>query len=80
MPKSIAPGTVRPRAGRVRPADLPNAVEGRIAEICRDIAVQAKRMRQLHEQADELRTAIRQWAAGFDADLPSRPSSRGRRR
>ena len=33
-----------------------------MAEICRDLAVQAKRMRQLQEQADELRVAIREWA------------------
>jgi hypothetical protein len=46
---------------------LPNVVEGQIAEICRDLAIQAKRMRQLQEQADELRTAIRQWAGRSDA-------------
>ena len=49
----------RPSAGR---ATLPNALEGHIEEICRDMAVQVKRMRQLQEQADELRTAFRQWA------------------
>jgi hypothetical protein len=43
---------------------LPNVVEGQIAEICRDLAVEAKRIRQLQDQADELRTAIRQWVAG----------------
>jgi hypothetical protein len=41
---------------------LPNVVEGQIAELCRDLAVEAKRMRQLQEQADELRKVIRQWA------------------
>jgi uncharacterized membrane protein (DUF106 family) len=41
---------------------LPNVVEGQIAELCRDLAVEAKRMRQLQEQADELRKLIRQWA------------------
>jgi hypothetical protein len=49
---------------------LPNVVEGQITELCRDLAEQAKRMRQLHEQADELRTVIRQWAARFEADSP----------
>jgi hypothetical protein len=44
-------------------------IEGQIAEICRDLAVQTKRMRQLQEQADELRAVIRQWAGGPDADL-----------
>jgi hypothetical protein len=65
---------VRRRArGQRRPAELPNAVEGQIAEICRDLAVQAKRMRQLQEQADELRTAIRQWASQPDADSYREP-------
>lgn len=45
-----------------RPAELPNVVEGQIAELCRDLAVEAKRLRQLQEQADELRRMIRQWA------------------
>lgn len=43
-------------------ATLPTALEGQIEEICSDIAVQVKRMRQLQAQADELRTAFRQWA------------------
>ena len=41
---------------------MTNVVEGQIAEICRDLAVEAKRLRQLQEQADELRMVIRQWA------------------
>ena len=68
MPKPEVAGTARRRARR-RPAGLPNAVEGQIAEICRDLAVQAKRMRQLHEQADELRRVLRQWAGEFEADV-----------
>jgi polyhydroxyalkanoate synthesis regulator phasin len=44
------------RPGRT---ELPEAVEGQIEEICHDLAVQVKRMRQLQEQADELRTAVR---------------------
>ena len=66
MPKSV--GAARRRQRRPRPAELPNAVEGQIAEICRDLAEQVKRMRQLHEQADELRVVIREWAS------PSRTS------
>jgi hypothetical protein len=66
MPKSGVVSAVRRRRGLLRRAELPNAVEGQIAEICRDLAVQAKRMRQLHEQADELRTVIRQWASGSE--------------
>jgi hypothetical protein len=48
----------RPPAGRVTRR---NVLEGQIEEICRDMAMQVKRTRQLHEQADELRTAFRQW-------------------
>ena len=62
MPKSAVVRHASRRPGRPRPAELPNAVEGRIAELCRDLAVEAKRMRQLQEQADELRTVIRRWA------------------
>jgi hypothetical protein len=43
-------------------AELPGAIEGQIEEICRDLSVQVKRMRQLQEQADELRTALRERA------------------
>jgi hypothetical protein len=30
--------------------------------LCRDLAVEAKRVRQMQEQADELRRLIRHWA------------------
>jgi len=68
MPKSGVRGTARGVRQQLRRIELPNAVEGQIAEICRDLAVQAKRMRQLQEQADELRTVIRQWASGAEVD------------
>ena len=61
MPKSAVVPRAPRRHGRSRPAELPNVVEGQIAELCRDLAVEAKRMRQLQEQADELRRVIRQW-------------------
>ena len=61
MPKSAVVPRAPRRHGRPRPAELPNVVEGQIAELCRDLAVEAKRMRQLQEQADELRRVIRQW-------------------
>jgi hypothetical protein len=61
MPKSEAASRQTP--GRRRRAELPDAMEGQIAEICRDLAVQVKRMRQLQEQADDLRIAIREWGA-----------------
>ena len=47
-------------AGQV---ELPGALEGQIEEICRDLSVHVKRIRQLQEQADELRTALREWAS-----------------
>jgi hypothetical protein len=47
-------------------AALPNDLEGQIEEICRDMAVQVKRMRQL--QTDELRTTLREWAGRSAAD------------
>jgi uncharacterized protein Yka (UPF0111/DUF47 family) len=69
MPKvRVVDGTPRRRAQRP-PNELANAVEGQIAEICRDLAEQAKRMQQLRQQADELRTVIRQWVAGSEAGL-----------
>ena len=80
MPKSEVVGSARRRQGRRRPAELPNAVEGQIAEICRDLAVQVKRMRQLQEQADELRVVIRQWAGQSEADSDREPANREGRR
>ena len=62
MPKSAVVGHASRRHGRSRPAELPDVVEGQIAELCRDLAVEAKRIRQLQEQAGELRRAIREWA------------------
>ena len=70
MPKS---GVIRGARGtrthaRPGPAELASAVEGHVAEICRDLAVQAKRMRQLQEQADELQRVVRRWAGQSEAD------------
>ena len=62
MPKSAVAGRASRRDAKPRPAELANVVEGQITEICRDLAIEAKRMQQLQEQADELRKAIRQWA------------------
>lgn len=71
MPKSGVAGAVQQRRVRRRPAELSNTVEGQMAELCRDLAVQAKHLRQLQEQADELHTAIRQWTSRA-ARSPSR--------
>jgi hypothetical protein len=68
MPKSKVANLAPRRQRRRRPAELPNAVEDHIVEICRDLAVQVKRMRQLQEQADELCVVIRQWAGQSEAD------------
>ena len=68
MPKSAVVGRASRGHGRPQPAELPDVVEGQIAEICRDLAVEAKRIHQLQEQADELRRVIRQWAGHFEAN------------
>ena len=70
MPRSG--GAAGRRQERSRLAELPNAVEGQIAEICRDLAEQVKRMRQLQEQADELRVVIRDWASPSDRERANR--------
>ena len=62
MPKSQVSYGARRTRSPGRRAEFPSALEGQIEEICRDLAVQVKRMRQLQEQADELRTAFREWA------------------
>ena len=67
MPKTAVVRRASRRHGRPRPAGLPSLVEGQIAEMCRDLAVEAKRLRQLQEQADELRKVIRQWAGHSEA-------------
>ena len=78
MPKSGVPGAARRRqAGFVA---LPTAIEGQIAEICRELAVQAKRMRQLQEQADELRVVIREWSDASGVAPDASPAIRGGQR
>jgi hypothetical protein len=80
MPKSVIVGRARRRNGPLQLAQLSNAVEGQIAEICRDLAVHAKRMRQLQDQADELRMSIRQWAGQSEGDTDREATNRGGRR
>ena len=69
MPKPAVVGRALRRRGSPRPRALPNGVEGQIAELCRDLAEEAKRMRQLQEQADELCRVIGQWAGHSEASL-----------
>ena len=80
MAKTEVVDSAQRMGARTGPADLPETVEGQITEICRDLAVQAKRMRQLHEQADELRRVIRQWAGQSEAGLDREPVNREGRR
>jgi hypothetical protein len=62
MPKSDVSRGARRKRSPVGPAEFPSTLEGQIEEICRDLAVQVKRMRQLQEQADELRATLHEWA------------------
>ena len=68
MPKSGVSRGARRNRSSAEGATLQNAVEGQIEEICRDISVQMKHMRQLQEQADELRTMLRKWVGQSAAD------------
>lgn len=79
MPKPGVVSGARQRREQRSADQLPN-VEGQIAEICRDLAVEAKRMRQLQEQADELRTVIREWVGELQPQVERAPASRAGRR
>ena len=63
MPKSAVAGRASRGRQPSRSAALADVVDGQIAELCRDLTVEAKRMRRLQEQADELRRMIRQYAS-----------------
>jgi len=63
-----------------KPAVLPDSVEGQIVELCRELAVQVKRMRQLQEQADELRVVIGEWACLAEPTSDREPANRAGRR
>jgi hypothetical protein len=80
MPKSEVVSAARRKQARRRAADLPGAIEGHIVEICRDLAVQVKRMRQLQEQADELRVVIGEWASPSEPTPDREPAHRVGRR
>ena len=81
MAKPKVVGTEQRMQRRRRSAESADAVEGQIAEICRDLAAQMKRLRQLQEQADELRLVFREWASHSEptADRAPTKSNRGGR-
>jgi hypothetical protein len=74
MPKPKVVAAARRRQWRRRPAEVADAIEGQITEICRDVAVQVKRMRQLQDQADELRVVIREWASQSEPTSDREPT------
>jgi len=80
MPKSKVVRAAPRRQQRRRLAELPNTVEGQIAEISCDLGVQLKRMRQLQEQVDELRLVIREWASQSEPTSDREPANREGRR
>lgn len=80
MTKSRATGHARRTPAMHLPAPFPSTVEGRVTELCRDLEVQAKRMRELQAQAEELRLAIGQWAREFEAAGHPESSIRAERR
>ena len=71
LKSEVSRGARRKRRPAAR-AELRGALEGQIEEICRDLSVQVKRMRQLQEQADELRTSLREWALPGEANSHAR--------
>ena len=75
MPKPKVVGAARRTLRRLRTNELSEAVEGQIAEICRDVAVQVKRMHQLQQQTDDLRTVIREWAREFEPPSDRAPAT-----
>ena len=80
MPKSEVVSAAWRRQARRRPVVSPDAIEGHIVEICRDLAMQVKRMRQLQEQADELRVVIGEWASPSEPTSDREPANRAGRR
>lgn len=71
--------SVARRSARRR-AYLMATVEGQIAEICRSVEVEAKRMRRLLEQAAELRSIVREWAGHAEPPVTSARTRRAKRR
>ena len=70
MPKPRAARSRRPIQATRPITELRSAAEGEIAELCRDLAVQIKRMRELEKQAEELRLVIRELVGQPDPEEP----------
>lgn len=70
MPKPTLLGRASRRGAGPRVAEMQTSVEGQITELCHDLAVEVKRVRQLEMQADELRLAIREWVGHSEPRLP----------
>jgi hypothetical protein len=66
MPKTDVSRGARRKRRPTRWAELSDGLEGQIHEICRDLSLQVKRMKQLQEQAEELRTGLREWASSSE--------------
>ena len=65
MPKPTLVGRAPRQRGSPRHSEMASAVEGEITELCRDIAVEIKRMQRLQTQTDELRLTIQKWVDQF---------------
>ena len=70
MPKPALVGRAPRRGGGPRVPEMWTSVEGQITELCRDLAIEVKRVRQLEMQADELRLAIREWVGHSEPHAP----------
>ena len=70
MPKPGLVDRASRRGGGPRIAAMRTSVEGQITELCRDLAIEVKRVRQLELQADELRLAIREWVGHSEPRAP----------
>lgn len=70
MPKPGLLDRASRRGGGPRITEMRSSVEGQVMELCRDLAIEVKRVRQLELQADELRLAIREWVGHSEPRAP----------
>ena len=61
MTKLAAVRRMPRRPGTPRRPEMASLVEGQIVELCRDIAIEVKRIRRLQTQTGELRLALAEW-------------------